>query len=551
MSGSQQQTNADWTTSVRNAFSNFRPSVPSVLVARAAYTEIPRRQLDLGKVLGAGSFGTVYEGLFGGTQVAIKRFELVDAAAAPALVASIRREVAHLEGMQHPNVVRAFGAVTTEPRELCIVLERAQCSLHDLLHKPGMAPMRASLVAHYAVQIGSGLYFMHERGFSHRDLKSANVLVFAGDVVKLADFGLARATQHAGASVVHSVAGAVGTIPWMAPELHVMVIDPRTGKVVGALSFLAIDAYAYAMVLYELLAGRVPFDEYPNTTFILRALDKGERPALGAGRLVAELEPLAALMRALWATEPAERPLVDRALVAQLQAIATACSTRIDVMPYARKPSAGLQLGWPFSAAAAPAKPPADGRVDGPSEAPAAAEAPAADEAPRASRGGCCLARSSRRARAPLGRAPPRPRPRPSRPRTSSSTWRQPTRWPTRTRASARATCARSASTRSSTSSCPATARRRSCGARSRRACSASPTWRSGARRRRRTRSGRPSARRRRTSARPSSRCATTRAWPSSRRRTRSDGPPRTRSRPSARPTWPWRARSTRWPTRS
>jgi serine/threonine protein kinase len=429
---SLRQPNFDWTTSARNAFVSFASSVPAALLGReTTWTEIPYEQLEFGDLIGAGSFGTVHAGKLFGSHVAIKRFQLINAATAHDMTASIRREIAHLEAIHHPNIVHAFGAVTGDPQRLCIVLERAQCSLYDRLHKPGKSPMRVALVAHYAVQIGSGLAFMHERGLSHRDLKSGNVLVFAGEVVKLADFGLARVARQAGASAMPSTAAApVGTAHWMAPELHAAVVDPRTGKAVGGkLSLLPVDAYAFGMILFELLAGRVPFAEFVGSPMLLfRALDKGERPAL-PGRLAAELEPLAAVMRALWATAPADRPRVDRALVTQLQTIADACSTRTDVMPYERKASGpGLRLTWttaaapPQSATAAlrtgtASAPPSAAPPPAPTSTPGAAavasaaaldarSAPPTAEAQRASPGGgCCGALGASRARAAQLRA--------------------------------------------------------------------------------------------------------------------------------------------------
>lgn len=89
---SLRQPNFDWTTSARNAFGSFASSVPAALLGReTTWTEIPYEQLEFGDLIGAGSFGTVHAGRLFGSEVAIKRFQLVTAASAPVLVASMCR----------------------------------------------------------------------------------------------------------------------------------------------------------------------------------------------------------------------------------------------------------------------------------------------------------------------------------------------------------------------------------------------------------------------------------------------------------------------------
>ena len=94
--------------------------------------------------------------------------------------------------------------------------------------------------------IAAGLQAAHRAGLVHRDLKPANVLVAPGDVARIVDFGLARATSFAG--VDRRSFALVGTPDYMAPEsADPLAIDPRS------------DLYSLGCILYEMMAGHPPF----------------------------------------------------------------------------------------------------------------------------------------------------------------------------------------------------------------------------------------------------------------------------------------------------
>jgi hypothetical protein len=171
-----------------------------------------------------------------------------------------------------------------------------------------------------ARDVTDGLAHLHSVRVYHRDLKSANVLrvpTDSGFVWKLGDFGLAQVKASTRATM--PMGGMVGTLPWMAPELH----DPDQTEAMT--DWPKADVYAYAMVLYELLERRLPFASLANSAQFVRALEKGSRPDLSAPPPPG-LEPLATLMRALWVTDPSSRPAVDHALVERLEAIANTCA---------------------------------------------------------------------------------------------------------------------------------------------------------------------------------------------------------------------------------
>jgi Protein kinase domain len=140
----------------------------------------------------------------------------------------------------------------------------------------------------------AGLAHAESRGIVHRDLKPENVMVTAGGSVKIADFGLARALQEGGALTTTSTA--VGTPAYMAPELAI-------GREVGPRA----DLYAVGVIAYELLSGRLPFENegMPLAT-VLQHLRKPVPPL----RSVApEVDPkLAGWVERMLAKDPGKRP---------------------------------------------------------------------------------------------------------------------------------------------------------------------------------------------------------------------------------------------------
>jgi eukaryotic-like serine/threonine-protein kinase len=136
--------------------------------------------------------------------------------------------------------------------------------LHSLIEerramsRPGGIPcMPFALAWHYFAQLLGALAAVHSLGILHRDVKPANVLVRTDGMVKLTDFGIARIPSDEAQT---SGGMAVGTGAYMAPE-QVMGgdLDPRA------------DLYAAAIVLYEALAGRTPFDRPERSELMVRA----------------------------------------------------------------------------------------------------------------------------------------------------------------------------------------------------------------------------------------------------------------------------------------
>jgi serine/threonine protein kinase len=130
--------------------------------------------------------------------------------------------------------------------------------------------------------------YLHSRSVVHRDLKSPNLLLDAADRIKVADLGLAR---HLSATE-ETMTAETGTYRWMAPELVMHArYDHRA------------DVYSFAIVLWELCTGEVPFGELSSIQ-AAALVAEGGRPTLRPDMPAA----LAEMMVACWAAEPAQRP---------------------------------------------------------------------------------------------------------------------------------------------------------------------------------------------------------------------------------------------------
>ncbi|XP_028666119.1 serine/threonine-protein kinase 36 isoform X1 [Erpetoichthys calabaricus] len=201
------------------------------------------------EVIGEGSFGRVYKGRkkYSGQVVALKFIPKVGRSEKDLL--SLKREIEIMRGLKHPNIVLLLDSFETE-REVVVVTEYAEGELFQILEDDGRLP--ESQVCQIACQLVSALYYLHSHRILHRDMKPQNILLGKSGVVKLCDFGFARA-MSVSTLVLTSIKG---TPLYMSPELVEEKPYDHTA-----------DLWSLGCILYELHTGVPPF--YTNSIFQL------------------------------------------------------------------------------------------------------------------------------------------------------------------------------------------------------------------------------------------------------------------------------------------
>lgn len=207
------------------------------------------------RLLGEGAMGAVYRAQHIHMQKDVALKVLHQAMSANSeVVKRFEREAVAAGRIEHPNVAGATDFGRLADGSFYLVLEYiAGQSLGELMEEAGvMPPERAARIG---AQIASALAAAHAMGIVHRDLKPENVMLprgdHEGDIVKVLDFGMAKMQQESDAGETKlTMHGAVyGTPAYMAPEQAAgNEVDHRA------------DLYAMGLILYEMLAGRQPFD---------------------------------------------------------------------------------------------------------------------------------------------------------------------------------------------------------------------------------------------------------------------------------------------------
>lgn len=190
-------------------------------------------------------------------------------------VAKFRREAQAAAGLSHPNIVGIFD-VGQDGDTYYIVMEFLQGkTLKAILSEQGPLPVDTVLQIGY--QIADALRVAHRHGVIHRDIKPHNIMITADGLVKVTDFGIARAASSA--TLTHS-GSIVGSVHYISPE-------QARGGFVGERS----DLYSLGVVLYELLTGEVPFQGDSMFSIVLKHLQEAPAPLRQVNpRVPAEVE---------------------------------------------------------------------------------------------------------------------------------------------------------------------------------------------------------------------------------------------------------------------
>ncbi len=250
-------------------------SMPAAAVHRSLIGQLALGHYELLQLIGEGSNGEVYLARsreYPAEYVVVKRMK-------PQLLESPRfrqffeSEVHSMARFNHPYIVQLFDASLNDPIGPCLVMEFVRGeTLETLLEKyPRWYPDRMATIVG---KLCHALQAAHDAGIVHRDLKPANIMVTGfntpAESVKVMDFGFAGFTDRTHVPLAELTddadVSALGTPAYVSPEMvRGDSVDHRA------------DLYAVGVILFEMLAGRLPFD-YPTVSKIVLAHAKTPAP---------------------------------------------------------------------------------------------------------------------------------------------------------------------------------------------------------------------------------------------------------------------------------
>lgn len=161
-----------------------------------------------------------------------------------AVVENFIKEARSSASLVHPNIVSVYDVCEFDGLNYMVMELVDGITLKEYIKAHPRMPWQEA--CDYAIQIAQGIQAAHERGIIHRDIKPQNIIMAPGGVLKVTDFGIAKAMEND-----KSIAGgtALGSVHYISPE-----------QAKGGYTDFRSDIYSLGIVLYEMLAGRVPFD---------------------------------------------------------------------------------------------------------------------------------------------------------------------------------------------------------------------------------------------------------------------------------------------------
>ena len=179
------------------------------------------------------------------------------------------REIASLATLEHPHIVTTVDWGEIEGIPFLVLRYLGGGSLRDrITDSQGFyKPMPLEGLNQWLPQIASALDFIHTKNWVHRDLKPDNILFDEAGNPYLADFGIAKALEGAPMGVKTIMGASIGTPQYMAPEMHL-------GKGIGPRA----DQFGLAVLVYEALAGKIPFNGITPTAIFVEVIQGKATP---------------------------------------------------------------------------------------------------------------------------------------------------------------------------------------------------------------------------------------------------------------------------------
>jgi serine/threonine protein kinase len=258
---------------------------------------------DETELLGKGTFGRVFKGVRRARDGTVRKWPAGEVAvkvpnfpiSGQEKVSAFLNAVEAMSRVRHPCCLSLFAWNFDSAGKCVLVTERAKEALSDVIRGPRRPDWDDTAKSCCAFGIAAGMAYLHSKNIIHRDLKPANVLLDHRLRPKIADFGLAKLV-----SVENQMKTTmdVGTPLYMAPEL---MGDGSEEGYTGA-----VDVYAFAVLLFELVTVTKPFAKkgFLTTGQVMTAVQNGQRPDIPDN-----VRPdWARMIEVCWAQSPTARP---------------------------------------------------------------------------------------------------------------------------------------------------------------------------------------------------------------------------------------------------
>ncbi|KAH0582257.1 hypothetical protein H2248_011898 [Termitomyces sp. 'cryptogamus'] len=270
-----------------------------------------KNEIEDVKQAGAGGQADIYNGKAQGLgRVCIKAMRVFETMDKELVFKQFWKEVILWEQLCHPNIIPVYGLYRFQDRPCIVAPWMENGNITKYLKQNPEIP-RLPL----AVGVARGLYYLHDKGIIHGDLKGSNILVDDEGIARVADFGISSIfdpqilslTSHSGA------ASRGGTIRWQAPELFDMQNDTVVKNSKKS------DVYAWACVCYEIFTGCIPLNHLLNDATVLYQVKMGARPSrpLSSSESWSSwglTEDIWLIMEDCWKAQPSDRPTIGSVL---------------------------------------------------------------------------------------------------------------------------------------------------------------------------------------------------------------------------------------------
>jgi len=309
-------TNFSCKTNKFEQFRNTNETSTTMWIASEKISEeiIPKTVCEIGRAIGSGGFGTVYEASLEGKKLAVKKMHR-NVKNPEALYQSVQAEKLVLP-LRHPNIVRTLAVLERENlQDVWILMEFAGHRTLQSIIDDDRELLENARRCRFVRDIACALKFVHENSLVHLDLKPANVIVDRQDVCKLGDFGCCQSVELTAKdelSLPPSPSPSprsllTGTFAYRAPEL-----------LKGELPSIKADMYSLGICLWQMLTREIPYGLESHFVVIFGVVAHHLRPSL------ANLPPVASsdtsthayigLMKSLWQASPVNRPTAQEVL---------------------------------------------------------------------------------------------------------------------------------------------------------------------------------------------------------------------------------------------